>query len=461
VLAVTATAGGERHTITRRFCVWDEASSPARGSAWRQLGGGPDHRGAIDAPIAPPLVVAWTRSVGGFVRGAPVLDDGRLFVPVTGHGTAATGGVVALDAATGALLWAAGDGGPVDAPLAVDGDRVIAAGLDGVVRAFDVDTGDLDWERDLGEGVPPQARGLHAGPTIAGGTIYAGHMYRFAALAPDGDVRWMIEPSDATFPSFGEATVAATPTLVAGVFGFGDEGVIGLAAATGREDWRFADPIMAGTLAPPALDGARAIVATGRGEVVSIDLGSGDEAWRTTLVPGGFDYALWMRAAPAIAGDRIFVAGQRDGLHALARAGGAPLWTYVPSGTGPLRTVHYEATSGAFSSAPVITGDVVWIGGDDGVLRALDAATGAHRWSIDLGAPILSGVVPSARDDGGGALYVATWDGSVRALVTPDPPSAAPPVDGCGCRSGRDPSPTGFVSFAVVVVLRLARRSAR
>src|SRR5436853_249847 len=161
-------------TLESGFCVADAAAPACPGTAWDQLQGGPEHHGAIATTVAPPLTVAWSASVGGFVRGSPVLHAGRLFVPVADYGSDARGGVVALDAATGDVIWDARVGEAIDTPLAVDGERVIGIGTDGVVRAFDTVSGTVMWTHSIGIGLPESRRSIRSGPTVAEGVVYAG-----------------------------------------------------------------------------------------------------------------------------------------------------------------------------------------------------------------------------------------------------------------------------------------------
>lgn len=461
-LIVTATDRLGTQTREVSFCVAPRVVPACAGTTWDQLQGGPEHPGALARRIEPPLDVAWTTSVGGFVRGSPVVGAGRLFVPVADYGTDAHGGIVALDAATGAVLWDARIGEAVDTPLAIAGDRVIAVAADGVVRALDAGTGSVQWEHPIGAGLPESRRSIRSGPTVADGVVYAGNEYELVALdAVDGAVLWQIAPSAATFPSIDESTVAVGDGVLAGVFSAGKNGVVGLDATTGTERWRYDDPATDQMQAPPAIDGdaGRIVLATGDGQVVSASASDGSEAWRTTVVPGGFDFAIWSRSAPAVAGDRYVVATQR-GASALDRDTGALAWAFAPPAIGPLRTEHYLAHSAVFSSAPLITDDVVWMGGDDGVVRAIDRGTGAQTWSIELGAPILSGIVPSA-SAGGATLFVATWDGTVHALTScglaPSDGELTAANPGCGCTS----SSGGGYGLVVIVLAVMRRRVAR
>jgi hypothetical protein len=99
---------------------------------------------------------------------------------------------------------------------------------------------------------------------------------------------------------------------------------------------------------------------------------------------------------------------------------GAELWRFAAAGSSVVHPTHYRGAGMAgFQGSPLVAGSTVWIGGTDGRLSALDAATGVEQWHLDVGAPILSGLAAA-----GDYLVVPSWDGVVRALV----PAVAPPV---------------------------------
>jgi outer membrane protein assembly factor BamB len=85
---------------------------------------------------------------------------------------------------------------------------------------------------------------------------------------------------------------------------------------------------------------------------------------------------------------------------------------YSPDAPGPTTRVAelWRTMAGAGLSAPVIADGTLIVGGDDGVVRALDARTGDERWRLSVGA---SAETPWLL---AGHLYVPTADGIV-ALV--------------------------------------------
>ena len=74
--------------------------------------------------------------------------------------------------------------------------------------------------------------------------------------------------------------------------------------------------------------------------------------------------------APAIVGDRIYIATDQ-GLSALTRAGGKPVWDYAVVG-------------GASESSPLVVGGLIVVAGYDGFVHAVKAADGTLAWKLDI-----------------------------------------------------------------------------
>ena len=76
--------------------------------------------------------------------------------------------------------------------------------------------------------------------------------------------------------------------------------------------------------------------------------------------------------APTVAGDTVFAMLGDEKLHAFSALNGAPLWPAPFAADLPIRT------------QPVVSGGLVYVGADGGWCYALDAATGAVRWTSQL-----------------------------------------------------------------------------
>ena len=76
----------------------------------------------------------------------------------------------------------------------------------------------------------------------------------------------------------------------------------------------------------------------------------------------------------------------------------ARIWEFLPDGA-------YQPT------APTAAGGLIFLGGDDGKIRALDASSGQKKWTFQTAGPIMQ---PPTIDDG--RAYVGSGDGHIYAL---------------------------------------------
>jgi outer membrane protein assembly factor BamB len=455
VVVELASADRATRTIEADFCV-TEMKDPLALPAWPQLGGGPGHQGASDLRLSPPLSMRWARTVGGHVHAPPVLDDaGRLFVSVADYGTGGGGGIVALDAQTGTRRWAVIHGAAVHGSAAVAAGVVVFADVDGELRGVDAATGQERWHVTVDPDHVGGSVSLYAAPVIVGGVAYVGTMYRFVAVdIRSGALRWSTTPSQADFVDMSHATPAAIDGRIIAPLGR-TTGLFAYDAASGEIDWSDPDPVALGVTAAPVLDGERIFTVNSATLVSSLALADGTTRWQRQLFERGFDYAFWSWATPALGRGRLVLPTKEAGLIALDVDDGEVAWTFQV-GESVVHTEHYAVLAHSVSSPPVITGDVLWSGGDDGVLRAMRASTGELLWQTDLGAPLSGGVVPSQN-----LLFVAGWDGSVRAMMVDESPTPG----GCdiGLASSERLGTVGAWAWLVAAfgLVMVAARSAR
>lgn len=184
------------------------------------------------------------------------------------------------------------------------------------------------WQTDIGEGSGDDGRILTT-PVIAGGRIFAiDAIAEISAFdAENGKLLWRIDPR----LEGGEED------------GFGG----GLAYAAGS-----------------------LFVATGFGHVLALDPSNGAERWRQ-------DIGIPMRAAPVVAGGRIFVVTYDNQLWALSATDGAVQWS----------NAGIAETAGLLGAAtPAVDNDIVIAPYSSGELLALRVENGRTMWSDSLGA---------------------------------------------------------------------------
>ena len=402
-----ATAAGEI-----LICPESQRLSPIAGS-WPQLGGGPARRGFTSDTIRPPVVERWATTVGGPVVGV-VVGTQAVFATVTDLAAGTRGELIALARDDGRTLWRVPTGASVRSPpvLVEREDLVVIVRSDAIVVAHDATSGTERWRRDLGADLDPIVRTTFAAAAAEGDRVWAGGQRRFAALtAATGDLLWSVDP----VPDATSHTTLAPPTVVDGLtiatFERSRAGVVAF-RADGTVAWRVPGAAAVATNAAIAADRGVAYLANGAGDALAIDLRDGAILWSRVLTDDRHEWAYATLAAPAVGSDTVIIATMHGDLWALDRATGDARWRWRPAESLVYPT-HYRGTAAAIAASPIITGDVVWTAAMDGTLTALDLATGTPTQSIDVAAPVISGLAAA-----GGQLYVGGWDGTVRAFAS-------------------------------------------
>jgi len=115
-------------------------------------------------------------------------------------------------------------------------------------------------------------------------------------------------------------------------------------------------------------------------------------------------------SSPVIRYERVFV-GQTDGAYyALDKGTGRVRWRYVP-GEKRTMTPLPPAPEGRPLATPAAFDGIVYLGGSDGTVYAVDALEGRTIWRFHTGGPITSSPAVT-----GGLVYLGSWDGTICAL---------------------------------------------
>jgi outer membrane protein assembly factor BamB len=192
--------------------------------------------------------------------------------------------------------------------------------------------------------------------------------------------------------------------------------VYGLAASTGGQIWKFIRPdgslgyaapvyvpaeavtlvANAATQQPTFSGDTDALVVCGDTTVYRLDPANGHQVWHTPV--GGKSLAT-----PAVGGGRVYVGGDGPGLTALALGDGHQIWAFAG------KSDH------DWFGAPLLADGILYVATHNRFVYAVDAATGAPRWSTRLMTP---GNVAPALDAKRHVLYVTTTTFGDNATLT-------------------------------------------
>jgi outer membrane protein assembly factor BamB len=244
----------------------------------------------------------WAAGIDGAAATSPAVAGGIVYVPTTDESQRAW--FDAVDAATGHIMWTAGDNidGMVSTPTVVG--TTVFDELD-CLCAFDAGTGTLKWSDPFyGQGAPAFARGVVYATELRG-VVHA-------VDAATGAVIWTYPTGDTVWS---QAAVSGGSVYVGSDDGF----VYALDAATGQLRWKQATggPIQGG----PAV--AEGVVYAGSedGSLYAFEASTGTMIWSAAIGSLG-------SSTPAVA-DGVVYAGTEDGmLVAVDAATGDVLWSY-------------------------------------------------------------------------------------------------------------------------------------
>ena len=356
---------------------------PARANeAWPQAGGTADksygHLALSDTP-AP----AWTAQIAGGTErrrlaAAPVVGGGMVFAVDT------EGVVHAFDAQSGARRWShrmevpgnvrssAFGGG-----AAYDNGRVYATNGAGEVAALDAQSGTEIWK------VQP-AGPLRGSPTIAFNSVYVMTQDNqiHALDTATGATRWNESGSQAQAGVFGVAAPAAGQGTV--IAGYSSGELVAYRYENGLVVWsdalaRTSISTEVGSLtdidADPIIDSGKVYALGQGGRMAAYELVTGQRIWELNVA--GI-------STPAVAGEWIFALTDDARMLAIARASGRVRWM-----TQLQRYRDEEDREGAiFWTGPVLAGNSLWVASSRGQVYRISTGEGSASLFTDLDEPV-------------------------------------------------------------------------
>jgi outer membrane protein assembly factor BamB len=379
---------------------------PARvNSEWAQAGGAASKSYGHLALAANPAKV-WTAKVAGSTNrmrlaASPVVGGGKVFAEGT------DGVIIAFDKNTGAKLWTRPDDDLTkdQAPSAFGGGvsyedgKLYATNGVGEVKALNADTGEVLWK------VKP-AGPLRGSPTIAFGQLFVMTQDNqlISLNTNDGSLVWDESGSNTQSGVFGVAAPAAGQGTI--VAGYSSGELTAYRYENGRSLWsdalaRTNISTTVGTItdidADPIIDSGRVYALGQGGRMAAYELVTGQRIWELNLA--GI-------STPAIAGEWIFTLTDDARLLAIARSSGRVRWV------SQLQRYKDEKDKKGpiFWTGPVLAGGQLWVASSRGEVWNVSAGEGSATRFADVGAPV--SLAPVVAD---GMLFLLDDNGTVHA----------------------------------------------
>lgn len=351
-------------------------------ASWSQPGGAPSNTPGHLA-LSGGLKTVWRSSAGtgstsyGRLTASPIMAEGRVYT------LDSRGKVSAFSASGGSRSWSTslrpesedaeeGYGGG----LAFDSGRLIAATGFGTVVALNPKTGKSLWVKKLG--IP-----IRSSPTASGGRVYvvSNEGRTYALSAEDGSEQWVFRGLPQRSSMLSNASPAVSGNQVVVPYASGD--LVALDIATGQPMWtdRLSRSRVRRTLAT-LNDAARPVVSNG----VVFAVGNGGRMVATSQKNGE---RLWSKSIsssqpPLAAGNHVFVVDNTGRLMALQRSDGGVRWA--------LKLPAAKTWSG-----PVLAGGKLWLVSNKGKLVGVDPQQGRVSSQRSLSDPVYIAPIVAAQ----------------------------------------------------------------
>jgi outer membrane protein assembly factor BamB len=259
------------------------------------------------------------------------------------------------------------------------------------------------WSASVGEASSSDYKIL-ARPVVKDGVVFAmdAEGAVTAVNAANGDVKWTAEtlPEDQDVAAIGGG-IGVDGDAVFVATGFGE--VLALNASSGKIKWRHAllNPIRAA----PTIAGGRVYVVSIDNQLSALNEETGEVEWQHR---GIAEAATLMGASnPAVVGDSVVVAYGSGEIYNLRAENGRVSWNYAlttPTQIGALPAIA------DIRGLPVVDRGHVFAISHSGRMAAIDQRTGDRNWEADIGGintPVVAG----------DAVYILSNDGQLVALT--------------------------------------------
>jgi outer membrane protein assembly factor BamB len=317
-----AVGDGRLYALSRDGCltVLDAATGKA---LWRFKTGG-EARFGVPGGYGMPKTEGITPDPWDFWLSSPLVENGRVYFGSSDHH------VYALDAATGAKIWAFEADDSIHAAPALNHGRLFIGTWGTRFYALDAQTGVKLWDfqggKDAETGI---LQGFSAAATIDGDTVYIGSRdgYMRAFDVTNGKLRWAwdAEKSWVLATAAVDADTLYFPTSDTTVF-------VALDKKTGKEKYRTDTKIW--TYTSPVIAGDYAFAGTMTGDMYAFDKNTGKILWHYRTEDAKADTLGLIDAAGKLRSEILF-----------------------PQGFPPAPGVENVKSLGAFEASPVWSGN--------------------------------------------------------------------------------------------------------
>lgn len=338
-----------------------------------------------------------TKLEGNILFCDTVYDNGFVYTATVDDDYPRTCKIYCLDSENGKIQWEFETKNSVKNNICIDNDRIAAIDVDGNVYCLDKANGTAIWQRSIELG---NTIGTSSAICINNGVIFAGTARTVTALnLNDGSVKWS-NNRDRGENSPAEFIVCGDKLIVNSHW----DSLAALDIESGKALWNNKDEdIRFRSSTPIAVDNNTLLVADDDA-IMLVDMNSGDITSKTNFE----EYSFSSSANPALIDGIAYIPTSNDGIVAFDLDSKKLVW-HFETGESILFTAPYAGEGKKIvESTPVIDGETVIFGANDGFIYTVNAKSGELVEKKQAGSAVL-GIIAVNGDE----IYAGTFDGYV------------------------------------------------
>lgn len=345
---------------------------------------------------AEPQNMNWSTKLEGNVLFCDtVYDNGFVYTATVDDDYPRICKIYCLDAENGRIQWELKTENSVKNNIWIDGDRLAAMDVEGNVYCLDKTNGTVIWQKSIELG---NTIGTSSAICINNGVVFAGTARTVTALnLNDGSVKWSNnrdrgENSPAEFVVCGDRLIVNSHW----------DSLAALDIESGKALWDNKDEdIRFRSSTPIAVDDNTLLVADDDA-IMLVDMNSGDITSKTNFE----EYSFSSSGKPALMDRIAYIPTSNDGIVAFDLDSKKLVW-HFETGESILFTAPYAGKGKKIvESTPVIDGENVIFGANDGFIYTVNAKSGELIDRKFAGSAVLGKIAVN-----GDKIYAGTFDG--------------------------------------------------
>lgn len=338
----------------------------------------------------------WSTKLNGNVLFCDtVLDGGSVYTATVDDDYPGVCGVYNMDAESGNRNWFFQTKNSVKNNVCVAGNSLLAMDVDGNVYCLNKVTGEALWQRQL---KLVNNMGTSSAICENNGVLYAGNSRIVTALnISDGSVKWSVE-RDRGENSPAEFIVAGDKLIVNSHW----DALAAMSIKDGKELWSNTDGNIRFRSSTPVVVDKNTLLVADDDAVMLVDLSSGKITSKNNF--DGYNFSS--SGQPVIRDLIAYIPTANRGIIAFDTAAKKIVWEFETK-EGILFTAPYTGKGAkCVESSPIIDGDNLVFGANDGYIYTLDLKTGKEINSKFAGSAVLGKVAVTDS-----YIYAGTFDG--------------------------------------------------